>query len=457
MPTKNVFIFFHMNLFTKIDIPESDCQIDYKSHLAFFGSCFADNISAQFALRKFMVLANPFGTVYNPLSLAKQIKAIADGKVFSEEDVFQDMRLAIHANSENDANKKNCVSNENGSDDNSSKENFGDSSKGNNAAPWHCWDAHSSLSASTREECIAKLNAAATQAREFLQKADVVFVTLGTSFVYFLQSLRDTNDDGNGNCTSAASETEYGTVVSNCHRQDPRLFERRMISVDEAAAAIREIVESLCKIKRDGILRLQASPSAQDDKQGESRENSQTQENCESRGLHIVFTVSPLRHMSDGAHGNTLSKATLQIAIDKVIHEIAASLSAPRNDVRVKSSRNAGNSIAEANQSCTLRNDVVTYFPSYEIVMDELRDYRFYDSDMVHLSKTAEEYIFERMTETYCDGKTRDNIKQVEKFLKMANHRIQDASSPATAKFLQKLHAEATMLESQINGLQLNV
>jgi hypothetical protein len=413
-----------MNLFTKIDIPESDCQIDYKSHLVFFGSCFADNISAQFALRKFKVLANPFGTVYNPLSLAKQIKAIADGKVFDEKDVFQDMRLAIHANSENDASQKNCASNENGSDVNSSKENFGDSSKGNNAAPWHCRDAHSSLSASTREECIAKLNAAATQAREFLQKADAVFITLGTSFVYFLQSLRDTNDGGNGNCTSAASETEYGTVVSNCHRQDPRLFERRMISVNEAAAAIREIVESLCKIKRDGILRLQASPSAQDDKQGESRENSQTQENCVSRGLHIVFTVSPLRHMSDGAHGNTLSKATLHLAIEKAIQEI---------------------------------DSPIEYFPSYEIVMDELRDYRFYDSDMIHLSKTAEEYIFERMTETYCNGKTRDNIKQVEKFLKMASHRIQDASSPATAEFLQKLHAEAAKLESQIKGLQLNV
>ena len=400
MPTKNVFIFFHMNLFTKIDIPKPDCQIDNKSHLAFFGSCFADNISAQFATRKFKVLANPFGTVYNPLSLAKQIKAIADGKVFSEEDVFQDMRLAIHASSESHASQKNCVSNEN-SGNNNSKENCGDSSKGNSAAPWHCWDAHGSLSSSTREECIAKLNAAATQAREFLQKADVVFITLGTSFVYFLKN---------------------GHVVSNCHRQDPRLFERRMISVDEAAAAIREIVESLCKIKCDGILRLQASPSAQDDEQGESRENCQTYGSCESRGLHIVFTVSPLRHMSDGAHGNTLSKATLQLAIEKAIQEI---------------------------------DSPVEYFPSYEIVMDELRDYRFYDSDMIHLSKTAEEYIFERMTETYCDSKTRDNIKQIEKFLKMASHRIQDVNSPATAEFLQKLHAEAAKLESQIAGLKL--
>ena len=395
-----------MNLFTKVDIPASNTQIDYKSRLAFFGSCFADNISAQFASRKFHVLANPFGTVYNPLSMAKQIKAIADGKVFGEDDVFQDMRFQNGADIEN------------------------------STAPWHCWDAHSSLSAATREECIAKQNAAAKQARDFLQQADVVFITLGTSFVYFLKSLRGTTGEN-------ACENKYGTVVANCHRQDPRLFERRMISVEEAANAIQEIVDGLHKIKRDGILRLQASPSAQDDKsrisdakenlsrtneqddkRSESLKNSQTQGSCKNRGLHIIFTVSPLRHMSDGAHNNTLSKATLHLAIEKSIQELASP---------------------------------VEHFPSYEIVMDELRDYRFFDSDMIHLSKIAEKYIFERMVETYCNKKTHEDIKQVEKFLKSANHRIQDVNSPVTAVFLQKLHAEAAKLEKQIAGLELKL
>ena len=366
-----------MDFFTKVDLPSTDLQIDYKSKIAFFGSCFADNISAQFASRKFKVLANPFGTVYNPLSAAMQIKAIANGKNFGEKDVFQDTR-----------------------------------------GTWYCWDAHGSLSGKSREECIDKLNAAVHEARNFLQNTDVVFITLGTAFVYFLK--------------------DSGIAVSNCHRQDPNMFIRKMISVDHAAEALKNIVRELQKIKRDGILRLQASPSAQDDK---------SEEGSESHELHIVFTVSPLRHMSDGAHNNTLSKATLQLAINKVIQEID-----------------------EANQTCASRNTTVTnpglsqqnpafveYFPSYEIVMDELRDYRFYDSDMIHLSKTSEEYIFERMAETYCNEKTRDNIKQVEKFLKSANHRIQDANSPATAAFLQKLHAEAARLESQIAGLELIV
>ena len=411
-----------MNFFTKIDIPAFSWQIDYKSRLAFFGSCFADNISAQFASRKFKVLANPFGTVYNPLSLAKQIKAIADGKLFDEEDVFQDMRLGNHADSEH------C------------------------GASWHCWDAHGSLSAKTREECIAKLNNAATQAREFLQKADVVFITFGTAFVYFLKSTCENGESSN--------ETTRGQVVSNCHRQNPRLFERQMISVDEAATAIREIVEGLCKIKNDRIHRPKFNGSPTQRPQQEKMDSLPSVENdcvekdhstenrkSESHEFHIVFTVSPLRHMSDGAHNNTLSKATLQLAINKVIQEID-----------------------EANQTCASRNTTVTnpgqsqqnpafveHFPSYEIVMDELRDYRFYDSDMIHLSKTAEEYIFERMAETYCNEKTREDIKQVEKFLKSANHRIQDANSPATAAFLQKLHAEAARLESQIAGLKLRL
>ena len=363
-----------MDFFTKIDLPTSDSQIDYNSKLAFFGSCFADNISAQFASRKFKVLANPFGTVYNPISTAMQIKAIANGKIFGEKDVFQDTQVL-----------------------------------------WHCWNAHGSLSGKSREECIAKLNEATSQAREFLQKANVVFITLGTAFVYFLK--------------------ESGIAVSNCHRQNPSMFIRKMISVDHAAEALKSIVRDLQKIKSDWILRLQASPSAQDDKQSECHENSQTHENCESSELHIVFTVSPLRHLSDGVHNNTLSKATLQLAVEKVIREF--------DQPAAESSINPA--------------PIISYFPSYEIVMDELRDYRFYDSDMIHLSKIAEEYIFERMVESYCNEKTRKDIKQVEKFLKSANHRIQDANSPATAAFLQKLQAEAAKLESQIAGLELNM
>jgi hypothetical protein len=303
-----------------------------------------------------------------------QIKAIANGKIFGEADVFLDTRLAS-----------------------------GSEIRG----PWHCWNAHGSLSAATREECIAKLNETTANARVFLQKADTVFITLGTAFVYFLR--------GNG------------VAVSNCHRQNPNMFIRKMISVDHAAEALKSIVHDLLKIKNDWI----ASSSVRNDEQGKNRE------------FHIIFTVSPLRHLSDGAHGNTLSKATLQLAVDKVIQEIASpgshaplGVSVARNDVGA---------------------ETISFFPSYEIVMDELRDYRFYDDDMIHLSKTAEGYIFERMVETYCSEKTREDIRKVEKFMKMANHRIVDSQSPASKEFAQKLAAQAEELEKEITGLNLNI
>lgn len=380
-----------MEFFTKIDIPRPDFTIDYTKKLAFFGSCFADNISAQFSSRKFQVLSNPFGTVYNPVSLAAQVRAIAEGKVFGEQDVFQD----------------------GGWNRDASAADAGTAGVGA-CGPWHCWDAHGSLSGKTREECLGKLNAAAKQAREFLQQADVVFITLGTASVYFL------NADGSANCETC------GRGVANCHRQDPKLFTRRMISVDEAAEALAGIVNDLHTLNKK---------------------------------LHIVFTVSPLRHMADGAHNNTLSKATLQLAVDKIAKcgtEIAAVASLPRNDIASRASAGVYSRICETQQSCASRNDNTHYFPSYEIVMDELRDYRFYADDNVHLSKTAEEYIFERMVETYCDDTTRENIARVEKFLKMANHRIVDATSPATAEFQKKLAAQAASLEKMIPGLNLS-
>ena len=373
-----------MEFFTKIDIPRPGFGIDYTKKLAFFGSCFADNISAQFSSRKFQVLSNPFGTVYNPVSLAAQVKAVAEGRVFGDGDVFQDTRCD---------------------------------------GLWHCWDAHSSLSGKTREECIDKLNAAAAKARDFLQKADVVFITLGTAFVYYLK--------------------DSGKPVSNCHRQDPSLFTRRMISVEEVAEALESIADSLRRLRsQDWIPRSARNDAGKD-----------------SRDMHIVCTVSPLRHMADGAHQNSLSKATLMLAVEKVMKrgtEIAMVASLPRNDIASRASAGVYSRICEAQQSCALRNDNTHYFPSYEIVMDELRDYRFYADDMVHLSKTAEEYIFERMVDTYCSDATRENIARVEKFLKMANHRIVNADSPATAEFQKKLAAQAASLEKMIPGLVLN-
>ncbi len=309
-----------MDLFTKIDIPQSNFKIDYKFNLFFFGSCFAENISRKWANHKFHVQANPLGVVYNPLSIENFFRKVTD----------------------------------------------------NNKDSWSRWDYQGNVSDEELEGIIHS-------SRNFIAKADVIFITLGTAFVYFLK--------------------ESGKAVANCHKAPAELFERRLISVDEAAEALRNIVTTLRQI------------------------NSQVQ---------VVFTVSPIRHLNDGAHGNNLSKATLQLAVEKICQEFAWNIA--------------------AGKTCAS----VTYFPSYEIVMDELRDYRFYAEDMTHVNAVAEDYIFERMQETYCSDTTIAHIKYVEKFMKGATHRIEDVSSPRTKDFAKLQIERAENLEHVISGLDLS-
>ena len=86
----------------------------------------------------------------------------------------------------------------------------------------------------------------------------------------------------------------------------------------------------------------------------------------------FVFTVSPVRHRADGLHGNQLSKSALLLAVDQIVS----------------------------------RNECAGYFPSYEIMMDDLRDYRFYSADMCHPTETAVGYIYRIFTESYCNQQT---------------------------------------------------
>lgn len=478
---------FPMELFTKIDIPESDFEIDYNSRIVFIGSCFADNISKRFSERKFHTFVNPFGTIYNPLSIENMVQKIADADECECSDCSEKRECGEKCDCERGGDSRDSS----GECDNSGGEcelrsgdcgdsgnecelrsdDSGDSSRRCGCTPrgiytekdiffdgcsWSSWDAHSSLSvrgsekdANARTECVNKLNRAIRESRKFLEHADAVFITLGTAFVYFLKST--------------------GKVVSNCHKMPAEYFERRLISVEEAASALSHTVKNLQKIKSD---------------------------------IRIIFTVSPLRHLSDGAHGNNLSKSTLLLAVEKVCKEFAQvrcdetaecsdtadadrSCAATFNSNntaalnRDNAARPSGN-FATSNRDCPARpnsritaalnhNDKasrscnaetsrssVTYFPSYEIILDELRDYRFYAEDMVHLSATAEDYIFEKMYTAYCSKSTIANMKRVEKFMRTFSHKIIDASSAKTKALAKQQITEAKHLETQIKGLDLS-
>lgn len=119
--------------------------------------------------------------------------------------------------------------------------------------------------------------------------------------------------------------------------------------------------------------------------------------------LKVIFTVSPIRHWKDGAYGNQLSKAALLLAVERIL---------------------------ETNQNCS-------YFPSYEIMMDELRDYRFYDADMLHISLVAVDYIFEQFADCYFSSETKNLNQDIEKIVKASKHRAFNPNSDSYIKFLK--------------------
>lgn len=121
--------------------------------------------------------------------------------------------------------------------------------------------------------------------------------------------------------------------------------------------------------------------------------------------LKILFTVSPIRHWKDGAHGNQLSKATLLLAADTLQ---------------------------------TAYSERIAYFPAYEIMMDELRDYRFYATDMLHPSELAVDYIWQRFTENFLSDETKGFLKEWAEIQKAINHRPFQPESEAYKRFISQ-------------------
>lgn len=122
-----------------------------------------------------------------------------------------------------------------------------------------------------------------------------------------------------------------------------------------------------------------------------------------NKNLKIIFTVSPVRHWKDGAIQNQLSKSTLILAIHQLVS----------------------------------RFENISYFPSYEIMMDDLRDYRFYADDMLHPSKVAIDYIWDIFGNTYFEKETEEIIQQVEKIIRAKNHRPLNKDTSAHNKFIK--------------------
>ncbi|MDD7887592.1 GSCFA domain-containing protein [Flavivirga sp. 57AJ16] len=176
-------------------------------------------------------------------------------------------------------------------------------------------------------------------------------------------------------------------IVANCHKIPQRQFTKELLSVDEISKSIASIVNMIRGV----------NPKAS-----------------------IIFTVSPIRHLKDGFVENTQSKAHLISALHQFI-----------------------------NQKSSTANSQSFYFPSYEMMMDELRDYRFYKEDMVHPSEIAIHYIWNRFHEVWISSKADKTMEEVNAIQKGLQHHPFNSTSEAHQKFLQKLELKKEALRSQ--------
>lgn len=310
------------DLLTKVVVPNSGRKIGYNDKLLLLGSCFADNIGEKFGAHYFQMLSNPYGTLYNPASIAAILSPIANSQSpISNPPIIEWGGL------------------------------------------WHSMLHHGSFSHSNRAQVLLRCEQSRELLRAFLQEATVVIVTFGTAWVY-----------------------EYdGKVVSNCHKMPANQFVRRRLTMEEIVAMWQPLLEAM------------------PDK-------------------HWIFTVSPIRHIKDGLHENQLSKAILLQAVEELVNKA--------------------------------NSDKVGYFPSYEILLDELRDYRFFAEDMVHPSPVAVEYIWQRFVDTYMTADTQNEMRTLYQLWRDRHHRFLHPESDEAQLFTQQIKTRLQLLQSRYPWLE---
>ena len=215
----------------------------------------------------------------------------------------------------------------------------------------------------------------------------IVFITLGTNHVYRLK--------------------ETGEIVDNCQKRPAALFQEEELSVDACADYLQQTVELLRRRRPD---------------------------------VHIVFTVSPIRYRKYGYHESQLSKATLLLAVDKVLASDKHGLIRTVADKEVRES------------PCSS----VAYFPAYEILMDELRDYRYYAADMLHPSDVAVEYIWQQLVEHYFSPRAKDFLREWTPLKAALNHRPFNPDSEEYKTFMCQTQEKINVLIEKYRCRQEN-
>ena len=217
---------------------------------------------------------------------------------------------------------------------------------------WISFDHYTNFSSSGTEEILDKINTKSAEALKFLTGARFIFITFGTARVF--------------------RWSESGKIVSNCHKIPSARFTHELLSPDYIVSLWIDQLDKLKSLFPD---------------------------------LRVVFTISPVRHWKDGAHGNQVSKSVLFVAVEKLLEHPSKP----------------------------------AYFPAYELVMDDLRDYRYYKDDMLHVSDMAVDYIWEAFGSCYFDKTTAGLWNEVAKISKAVSHRLQTEDKNQIRKFAENI------------------
>lgn len=285
-----------MALSLKIDFPIHPFRIiEPDSKVLLVGSCFTENIGVLLKSGGMDVNINPFGILFNPLSISKAILRISNNALYTEADLFQ-----------------------------------------NHEGRFVSFDHHGRYSGYKMSDVLESINSSIQFSHDFLKKADCLIVTLGSAWIYRLVKNKQ--------------------VVANCHKVPAKEFYKSMLGVTEIYDALNDIVKELGKINPD---------------------------------LSMIFTISPVKHLRDGIIENTQSKSALVLACRQLM------------ELKVRG---------------------VYYFPAFEIVNEELRDYRFYEADHAHPNSLAISYLWERFSETCFKDSTLQMVKDSQQLVKALEH-----------------------------------
>lgn len=315
-----------MKFRTEIKPEKSVFRINYETSLFFTGSCFSEEIGSYLKRSKFDIIINPFGVLYNPVSVANSLTQIIEARKLTVDELHE----------------------YNGS--------------------YFSFSHDTSFSSASSAKTLEIINSAIDLAERKLKKANYLFVTFGTARTFRLKS--------------------SGETVSNCHKLPAAEFIRELIEVDD-----------IVKLWEDTICRIRTY----------------------NKDINIIFTVSPVRHWKDGAHGNQLSKSVLFVAIEKLLSS----------------------------------DKKLSYFPSYELVMDDLRDYRYYNRDLLHPSPEAVQYIWEYFSEKYLNRETLSIYSEIDKIISGREHRISRENRKETRLFKENMLSRIESLSSRFPGINL--